>query len=322
MHLRFALVPLLLTAALDRTGAQCSPATQRLIGDLKYDEARAQAQSAVQQNGANDIALHCMGMIYMAMDKPGDAADWFEKATKANDRVSAHHLWLANALGSQAPHTNKLKLPFLARRVKSEFDKAAQLDPTSIDARHGLIQFYSQAPGVMGGSMDKAKEQARAIGEINKMRGHLEMASLLQHEKDMPGTERELAASVAAAPDSAVASYTMANFYVSEKRWPEAFAIYERIMKEMPSELGAHLQYGRAAALSGTNLDRGERELKYFLANEPKDLAIGTRSTAHVRLGAIYEKQGKKDAARAEYQLAVTINPKNAEAKRALDTLN
>src|SRR5919107_1945329 len=119
--------------------------------------------------------MHCMGRIAVAKDQGGDAVDWFEKAVRANDKSSLHHLWLGNALGNQAEHTNKLKLPFLARRIKGEFDKAVQLHPTSIDARHGLIQFYSHAPGVMGGSMDKAKEQAREIAKLNAMRGHAEM---------------------------------------------------------------------------------------------------------------------------------------------------
>src|SRR5262249_27246071 len=145
---------------------------------------------------------HCMGRVYMAMDKSGDAVEWFEKAAKANDKSSEHHLWLANAIGDQAEHANKLKLPFMARRIKSEFERASQLDPTSIDARHGLIQFYSQAPGVMGGSMEKAKEQAIEILKLNGMRGHFEMAALLECEKDVAGAEREYAAALVAAPDS------------------------------------------------------------------------------------------------------------------------
>jgi len=35
----------------------------------------------------------------------------------------------------------------------------------------------------------------------------------------------------------------------------------------------------------------------------------------------IYERQGKKDIARSEYQTALSINPKNAEAKKMLDAL-
>jgi len=35
----------------------------------------------------------------------------------------------------------------------------------------------------------------------------------------------------------------------------------------------------------------------------------------------IYERQGKKEPARAEYQTAISLNPKNADAKKALDAL-
>ena len=42
---------------------------------------------------------------------------------------------------------------------------------------------------------------------------------------------------------------------------------------------------------------------------------------AHYVLGMIYERQSKKDAARAEYQSALTFNPKNTDAKKALDAL-
>ena len=42
---------------------------------------------------------------------------------------------------------------------------------------------------------------------------------------------------------------------------------------------------------------------------------------AHYVLGMIYERQSKKDAARAEYQSALTFNPKHTDAKKALDAL-
>jgi Tfp pilus assembly protein PilF len=319
---RLIFTSLLVAVGAGRARAQCSPAVQRLVSDLDYSGARAATQAALKQNPADDAALHCMGAIYIAMDKPGDATGWFERAVKANDRVAAHHLWLANSLGEQAPNTSKLKLPFLARRIKSEFDRAAQLDSTSIDARHGLIQFYSRAPSVMGGSMEKAKEQAREIGRLNPMRGHIEMAALLQREKNVAEAERELIAAVAAAPDSVVASYSLAAFYQNVRRWPDAFAVYDSIMTALPGELMAHFQYGRAAALSAINTDRGEHELKLFIAQATDDIPSVTRSGAHMRLGTIYQRQGKPNLARIEYQAALSINPRNAEAKRALATLD
>jgi tetratricopeptide (TPR) repeat protein len=319
-----ALLPVsaaLVVAALS-ADAQCTPPVQKLVNDQKYDEARVEAQALIAKNAADDAALHCMGRVYAAMDKPGEAAEWFEKAIKANDKVSAHHLWLGNSIGEQAQHANKLKQPFMARRIKSEFERAVDLDPTSIDARHGLIQFYSQAPGVMGGSLDKAKDQAHEIEKLNAMRGHLEMAQLLEtKDKDLVAAEREFVAALGAAPDSTPAYNNLAQFYRRQKKYPEAIAIYERLLKAKPDALNAHLNIGYNLALSGQNLDRGEREIKEWLAEPPKDAPQVNFGFAHYVLGMIYDRQSKKDAARAEYQSALALNPKNTDAKKALDAL-
>ena len=319
--MRRALVPLaLLISAVARLDAQCSAATQRLITDQKYDEARAEVDALLKKNPTDDAALHCMGRIAIAMDKSSDAISWFEKAVNANDKSSAHHLWLGNALGEQASHTNKLKLPFLARRVKGEFDKAVELDPSSLEARHGLIQFYSQAPSVMGGSMDKAKDQAREIGKIDAIRGHVEMAALLEHDKDIAGAEAEFNAIVSAAPDSAIGYNALGNLYRRQKRYTDAVSVYEKLLHVKPDAINAHLLIGWNLKLAGDN-DRAEREIKQWLAAPPKDAPTPNLSAAHQWIGDIYSAQSRKDAARAEYQLALQINPKNADAKKALESL-
>jgi tetratricopeptide (TPR) repeat protein len=304
-----------------RAGAQCAPAITTLLNDGKMDEARAEVDALLKKNASDDAALHCMGRVYEAMNKSGEAADWFEKAIKVNDKVALHHLWLGNALGDQAQHANKLKQPFLAKRVKSEFERTVALDPTSIDGRHGLIQFYSQAPGIMGGSMDKAREQAREIQKLNAMRGHVELATLLEKDKDLAGAEREFEASVAAAPDSGYGYSSLAAFYRRQKRYDEAATTWDRLLKARPDLVNAHLNLAFNLALSGQGLDRGDQAVKGWLAAPPKDATPVTSGFAHYVLGMIYERQGKKDVARAEYQTALTLNPKHVDAKKALDAL-
>jgi tetratricopeptide (TPR) repeat protein len=306
----------LLAIAAAPLSAQCSGPVQKLIDDRKFDEARSTVGA-----GADDRAQHCLGMIDVQANRTRDAIGHFEKAVKLNDQSALHHLWLGNALGNVADSTSKIKLPFLARRVKSEFDRAVELDPKSIDARHGLIQFYSQAPGVMGGSMDKAKDQAREIGKLNPMRGHYEMANLFARDKKTAEAEQELIAAERESPDSAVASYWLGSFYQNQARWPDAFAVYDRMLKKYPGEANVHLQIGRAAAISGEQLERGERELKIWLASPPKDAVTATISNVHWRLGMIHEKQGKKDVARSDYGAALSINPSNENVKKSLAAL-
>jgi tetratricopeptide (TPR) repeat protein len=321
MRAHLALLVVCALAAARSADAQCSPATQKLVTDQQHDEARAEAEALAKKNPSSDSALHCVGWVLMSADKSKEATEWFEKAIKVNDKVSAHHLWLANSLGDQAEHTSKIKLPFLARRIKGEFDRAAQLDPTSIDARHGLIEFYSKAPGVMGGSMDKAKEQALEIGKLNAMRGHIEMAALLERDKDAAGAEREFSAAVAAAPDSTLGYSRLAAFYGRSKRHMDAVATYDRLLKVKPDGINARLNIAWNLVQAVKELDRAERETKTWFADPPKETSVPTRSFAHFVLGRIYETSGKKEAARVEFQSAVTINPRNEDAKKALAAL-
>lgn len=297
--------------------AQCKPAVQRLVADRRFDEARAQ----VAAPSPDDTALECLGRISMAMNRPKEASEFFEKAIKANDRVASHHLWLGNALGNLADSTSKIKLPFLARRVKSEFEKTVALDPTSVDGRSGLVEFYSQAPGVMGGSRERALEQVREIMKLNPMRGHFKAADLYLRDKKTAEAERELITAEQIAPDSAATGYTLGSFYQNQQRWSEAFAVYDRMERRFPAEWLVRFQVGRTAALSGAQLERGERELRGLIASPPPDMTTPTLAGAHHRLGMVLEKGGKKELARSEYQRAVTLAPSNEAAKRSLAAL-
>ncbi|HEX7939558.1 MAG TPA: tetratricopeptide repeat protein, partial [Gemmatimonadaceae bacterium] len=129
---------------------------EKLFQERKFAEARASASAQLSANKNDGNAMYWMGRVAMAQNKTDEAIDWFEKAVKADDKNALYHLWLGNAVGNEAQNASTLRQPFLARRVKAEFERAVALDPTLIDARDGLISFYQQAPGFMGGSTDKA----------------------------------------------------------------------------------------------------------------------------------------------------------------------
>lgn len=301
--------------------AQCSPAVQKLLDDRKFDAARSEVDALLKHNAKDDVALNCMGRTYIAEEKAGDAQKWFERAIDANDKVAVHHLWLGNSIGEQAQRASKLKQPFMAKRIKSEFERAVALDPNLIDGRHGLIQFYSQAPGIMGGSMDKAKEQAREIGKLNAWRGHWEMAQLLERDKDFAGADKEFQAAVTAAPDTNATYLYLGAFQRRQKKYAESIATYETLLKRKPDAVNTHLNIAYSLYQSGQDVAREEKETRTWLEKMPADAAKANQAVAHFLLGHVAEKQGKKDVAKAEYQQAVTLNPGNGEAKKALEAL-
>ncbi len=292
---------------------------EELFKQRKYDDAKKVFAERVATNRNDANALFYMGRIAEEQGRHSEAVDWYEKALKLNDTSATYHFWLGSALGEQAQRANKITQPFLARRVKNAFERAVALDPTMIDPRLGLVDFYSIAPGVMGGDMDKARAQAAAVARLNPMRGHIANARIALRQKNDSVAIREYEAAIATTPDSATAYYGLAGILRSRSRWREALDVYDRLMTRLPNEPFAPANFGVVAAISGLEFERGERELRRFLASPPKEALPTTLSTVRYRLGTILEKTGRVVEARAEYNEAVRLNPKNADARKALD---
>src|SRR6266852_5209749 len=79
-----------------------------------------------------------------------------EKATALEPNKGLYHLWLGRTYGEKADHAGFLSAAGLAGKVRTEFERAVQLSPSSWEARTDLAEFYLEAPGMVGGGKDKA----------------------------------------------------------------------------------------------------------------------------------------------------------------------
>jgi tetratricopeptide (TPR) repeat protein len=217
------------------TRAQCAPTVQQLITERKLDEARAEVDAALKRSPRDDAEMECMGRVLIEKGKPGDAAEWLEKATKINPQSAQHYLWLANALGAEGSKANKLRQPFIIRRFKTANERAIALDPTLVDARRNLVMFYSMAPGFMGGDINKAKQHAAEIMKVNPMRGHTANGVIAERSGDKLTAEKEFLAAIAIAPDSVGAYNSAALFYTRQNRKPEAVSMYQKMLALDPA---------------------------------------------------------------------------------------
>ena len=263
------------------------------------------------------------GRAALDSGKAESAVKAFEKAVSADGKNAEYHLWLGRALGAFAQNVNMMRQGILARRIKAEFEKTVQLDSGNIGAREGLLQFYLQAPGVMGGSVGKAREQAESIARIAPLRGHVARASIATHEKDQAAAERECRAAVRAFPDSVSAVTMLVNLLTSTNRPDDAFAALDAFLTRKPGDVVALFWVGRTAAVTGRQLDRGEHALRAVLAAPGigTDAALPAPANAHFRLGEIAAKRGARDVARREFEEALRLNPRLEQARRALREL-
>jgi tetratricopeptide (TPR) repeat protein len=247
----------------------------------------------------------------------------FERAIEKEPRNGTYHMWLGNSIGVQISNASAVRQPFLARRIKSSFERAVALDPELLDARDGLIQYYLAAPAMMGGDVNKAREQQREIARRDPVRGHIAAASIAWHGRDTVATERSLRAASAAAPDSLAPAASLAGRLYSWKRNREAFAVWDAFLVRNAQSIPARYQFGRLSALSGERLAEGEAYLKAILTIEewPESNWSPGKAAAHARLGDVLRQQGKRDDARASYNRALALDASSQIAKDGLKAL-
>jgi tetratricopeptide (TPR) repeat protein len=245
------------------------------------------------------------------------AAELLEQAIKQNPKNAEAHFLLGNAYGDMTQKASMFGKASLAGKTKDEFEEAVRLDPNLLDARTGLVQFYTMAPGIMGGSFDKAFEQANEIAKRDPLRGHRMRAFIYTHQDKKDLARAEYLAETKEYPSSARAHLDLGVFYLTEKNWAAAETEYQAAAKLEPNNMQPVFRLGQLAAQSGANLPRGEAQLRKYLTYTPKEDELPT-ARAHYWLGLIYEKQGKKAEAKASYTAALKLNPLQKDAAEAL----
>jgi tetratricopeptide (TPR) repeat protein len=246
------------------------------------------------------------------------AVPLLEKCVAAEPGNSKFHQWLGRALGLQAAQNGIVSGAMSVRRVKAELEKAIELDPLNLEARQDLAVMYRAAPGFLGGSNAKAAEQVAFI------RRH-DPALASQLEGDFLFADKKWDAALAAYQESArlhprpMIQVRISLVYQNKEDWTQSFAALDRALAMDANFSFALYQIGRTAALSGLQLDRGEKCLRTYIAMPVREeLENPSLSAAHFRLGNILEKKGDRDGTRSEYETALAIDPKQKLAREAL----
>ncbi|MGI8548446.1 MAG: tetratricopeptide repeat protein [Gemmatimonadaceae bacterium] len=283
---------------------------------LPFISASAQAQSP----GAARFAA---GKIAFDKGDFGAAADAFGDAVKAEGNNAEYHVWLGNAYAQQAIRSGMLTKMRLAPRMRDEWIRATVLQPNSYEPHEYLYQFYTQAPGLMGGSADKANAEVATMMRLNPYRTTLSLAEMDVGAKRYPAAESRLRSMLALYPDSAMLPATLAIAQQNAQRYDDSWGTLDAAHTRFPDNVRINYALGRGAALTGTRLDAGQAALEHIIAT-PEMLAkldtVGQAGT-HYRLGMILERKGDAAGARAQYAAAMKISPRNQEAKQALEKL-
>ncbi|HEV7428131.1 MAG TPA: tetratricopeptide repeat protein [Thermoanaerobaculia bacterium] len=245
------------------------------------------------------------------------AATLFEKAVAENPKSAEAHYLLGTAYGSQAQKASIFGQASLAGKTKDEFEKAVALDPNQLDARMGLVEYYAMAPGIIGGSFEKAFAQAGEIKKRDPLMAHRAAAFIYTQQKKPAEARNEYLAEVREYPKSARAHIDLGVTYVVDKNYKAAAEEFEIAASVEPTYMPVYFRLGQSAVFTSSNYAYGEESLRKYLAYTPKQ-GEPSHARAHYWLGQIFEKQGKKAEAKASFATSLKLNPNQKDVAEAL----
>lgn len=272
---------------------------------------------AVCVPGFGQTPLIDQGRAALQRNDAEAARKLLEQAVAQNPNSAEAHYLLGDAYGTLISTASMFSKPGLAKKTHEELDRAIQLDPNLLDARFGMIEWYLEAPGFIGGGEDKAIAEANEIKKRDAIDGHRAFALIYNHQKKPDLAHKEYAEAVREQPNVPRAHYWLGVSNLQQKNNPAAIAEFETAIKIDPQYMPGWFQIGHMAAVTGENKERGEESLRKYLAYTPKRNEPALYR-AHYWLGLIYEKQGKKAEAKASFTKSLSANPNQKDVQEAM----
>ena len=184
----------------------------------------------------------------------------------------------------------------LAGKVRGEFERAVQLNPKDLEARLDLTEFYIEAPGIVGGGEDKARQQALSVATVNPAREHWVYARIAE-KKDSAAAEHEYRQYIELSNGDAEAWLNLALFLRRQKRYDEMEQAIVKLSQAPMPKLDVLVEAAQILYRSGRRFPSAIELLNRYIAAGPVEAAPAFK--AHYLLGMLLEKQGDKAGAAA-----------------------
>jgi Tfp pilus assembly protein PilF len=254
-----------------------------LASDATYDHAlllynKTDYGGVIHQlHGATDAgSLGLLGQAYLMSNEFRLATDTLQRAVTLDPTNSVTQDWLGRAFGRRAETAFPIAAIGLATHAREAFEKAVQLNPANSDAVNDLFEFYLQAPGMLGGGVDRARGLLPIIEKHDPVEVHFARARIHEQLKEFARAEAEYRKAMQMAPHDPGRIIDVAKFLASRGKHEESdrmFLIAEMVQPDSPG-----LMYSRADCWihAGRNLEQARDLLNRYLASPdltPEDVS-------------------------------------------------
>jgi tetratricopeptide (TPR) repeat protein len=261
IKIRMLLIAAVLWATAAANAAELDDARAK-YNQTQYREALAVLAKSSDSAGAQLLAGQCH---YFLRDYR-KAIGALERAAKAAPNSAAIHHWLGRAWGRRAESANPFQAPGFAVKARKAFEQAVALDPALAEAASDLLEYYLEAPGFLGGGIDKAVALAeKNLKPHDAAQYHFALAQIARKRKQDDVAERELRRAAELQPGASGRLAGLARFVAQRGRVNEAEELFAKAAKLEPNAAGWRYAQAQMYAEAKTKTEEARRLIEQML---------------------------------------------------------
>lgn len=293
-------------------------AAQRAYDKGEYTRAIELLQAAAEKNPRNGDVQLLLAKSHLEAKHYDSAVSAAEKAVASNPKSSVYHQWLGEAYGAKADHASMFSAYPLARKTQKEFETAVQLDEHNLNAAQDLVEYDCTAPSIVGGGEDKAAPLIQKLMNLNAAEGHYATGICRAQKKDYAAADTAFNKALELKLKSVDRLFDAGDYFLQRGQSEPLHVVAEQAQVLAPDDPRVGFYRAVGWILKSEKLPDAEDLLRHYLGNAPPRSTYPKPWEAHYWLGRLQQVRKNADAARAEYQTALKLNPKYKNAQEAL----
>src|SRR5580658_8319818 len=293
-------------------------AGRRAYESSDYSKAVLELQTAAAKETQNGEIQLLLTKSYLELQERDAAITSAERAVAIDPKSSVYHEWLGRAYGEKADHSSMFSALGLARKTHREFEVAVELDEKNFPARQALIEYYCEAPGIVGGGEEKAKPEIDKLQAMDASEGHFATGVCRKQKKEFVAADAEFKQALESHPKRADLIYDIGDYAMRHGQAEQLMQVAEIGEQVAPSDPRGMFYRAVGLILKNEKPEAAEKLLREYLEKAPKRAEYPRYAAAHEWLGRMYENSGDKKAAEKEYQAALQLDPKDKSVRESL----
>lgn len=191
----------------------------------QFGQSKKVFEQFLKKDANSSAAMFYLGRIAFEQKEHNDALEWFEKAFAEKPNSPLFAMWVGNAYGRQAQSASVFKQAKLAKRCIAHYEKAIELDPAFIPARFRAIDFYVEAPGIVGGGRDKAEAQVQEIESIDPKEAYMARGIIHSFFGEEDALVANYESAIASYPEFMPPYFELFEFHYQRKQYDAAASV-------------------------------------------------------------------------------------------------